>query len=96
MLLKDYLIDFFHKNEPTKATLISLLFILTLNFCCIETKSTDKEINQPEIAATSKSDTIKFTPDIHTFFQDSKGNYWFAMADGNLYTFNGKTVEKQL
>ena len=61
-----------------KIKLIYLILILTLNFSCVEKKSTEKETQQPELVETSKTDTLKFTSGIRAIFQDSKGNYWFG------------------
>ena len=47
-----------------KTNLIYLILILTLNFSCVERKSTDKETKKPELVATSKTDTLKFTSGI--------------------------------
>ena len=55
--------------------LIYLILILTLNFSCVEKKSTEKETNKPEFVATSKTDTLKFGSEIRAIFQDSKSCY---------------------
>ena len=73
--------------------LINLILILTLNFSCAEKKSTEKETNQPELVATSNSDTLKFTSGIGVIFQDSKGNYWFGIHNKGVSFYNGKTFE---
>ena len=73
-----------------KAKLIYLIRILTLNFSCAEKKSTKKEVNQPELVATSNSDTLKFTSGIRAIFQDSKGNYWFGSHNEGVSFYNGK------
>jgi ligand-binding sensor domain-containing protein len=74
-----------------KIKLIYLILILTLNFSCIEKKSTEKVINQPELVATSKTDTLKFTSGIRAIFQDSKGNYWFGSLQEGVAVYNGKS-----
>ncbi len=71
--------------------MIYLLLILTLTFSCAEKKSTEKEINQPELVATSKTDTLKFTSGIRAIFQDSKGNYWFGSHREGVAVYNGKS-----
>lgn len=73
--------------------LIYLILILTLNFSCVEKKSTDKETNKPELVATSKTDTLKFTSGIRAIFQDSKGNYWFGIHNEGVSFYNGKSFE---
>ena len=74
-----------------KIKLIYLILILTLNFSCVEKKSTEKVINQPELVATSKTDTLKFTSGIRAIFQDSKGNYWFGSLQEGVTVYNGKS-----
>ncbi len=74
-----------------KIKLIYLILILTLNFSCAEKKSTEKEINQPELVANSKTDSLKFTSGIRAIFQDSKGNYWFGSLKEGVAVYNGKS-----
>lgn len=76
-----------------KIKLIILILFLTLNFSCAEKKSTEKEINQPELVATSKSDTLKFTSGIRAIFQDSKGNYWFGSQNEGVSLYDGRSFE---
>ena len=59
-----------------KIEVIYLILLLTLNFSCVEKKSTGKEVNKSELVRTAKADTLKFTSAIRAIFQDSKGNYW--------------------
>lgn len=73
--------------------LIYLIFILTLNFSCVDKKSTEKETNKPELIVTSKTDTLKFTSGIRTIFQDSKGNYWLGSHNEGVSFYNGKSFE---
>lgn len=73
--------------------LIFLILIWTLHFSCAENKSADHEPSKTEWVATSQADTLKFTSEIRTIFQDSKGNYWFgskegaAVYNGNAFTY---------
>jgi hypothetical protein len=60
-----------------KLKMIYILLILTLNFSCVEKKSTEKEVKNSELVISLKADTLKFTSGIRAIFQDSKGNYWF-------------------
>lgn len=76
-----------------KVKLIYLILILTLNFSCVEKKSTEKEVNKPEQVSTSKTDTLKFTSGIRAIFQDSKGNYWFGIHNQGVSYYDGKTFE---
>lgn len=76
-----------------KINLIYLIFILALNFSCVDKDSTDKETNKPALAATSKTDTLKFTSGIRAIFQDSKGNYWFGSHNEGVSYYNGKSFE---
>ena len=76
-----------------KIKLIYLILILTLNFSCVEKKSTEKETNKPELVVTSKTDTLKFTSGIRAIFQDSKGNYWFGSHNEGVSFYNGKSFE---
>lgn len=76
-----------------KIKLIYLLFILTLNFSCVEKKSTEKVAIKSEIVATSKTDTLKFTSAIRAIFQDSKGNYWIGSHTEGVSLYNGKSFE---
>lgn len=73
--------------------LIFLILILTLNFSCVENKSTEKETNKPTLVATSKTDTLKFTSAIRAIFQDSKGNYWIGSHNEGVSFYNGKSFE---
>ena len=73
--------------------LIYLILLLTLNFSCVEKKSTEKEPNKPEFVATSKTDTLKFTSGIRAIFQDNKGNYWLWSHNEGLSFYNGKSFE---
>ncbi|WP_223256141.1 ligand-binding sensor domain-containing protein [Flavobacterium laiguense] len=73
--------------------MIYILLILTLNFSCVEKKSTEKETNKPELVVTSKTDTLKFTSAIRAIFQDSKGNYWFGSHNEGVSFYNGKSFE---
>lgn len=76
-----------------KMKLIYLILLLTLNFSCVEKKSAEKEITKPELAATSKTDTLKFTSGIRAIFQDSKGNYWLGSHNEGVSVFDGKSFE---
>ena len=70
--------------------LIYLILLLTLNhLSCVEKKLTAKETVKPEVVATSKSDTLKFTSGIRAIFQDSKGNYWFGSLQEGVAVYNG-------
>lgn len=76
-----------------KFKLIYLIFILTLNFSCVEKKSTDKETNNQELVTISKTDTLKFTSEIRAIFQDSKGNYWLGSHNEGVSFYNGKSFK---
>lgn len=76
-----------------KTNLIYLILILTLNYSCVEKKSTEKEVHKSELVVTSKTDTLKFTSGIRAIFQDSKGNYWFGSHNEGVSFNNGKTFE---
>ncbi|MBI9039952.1 two-component regulator propeller domain-containing protein [Lutibacter sp.] len=75
-----------------KLKLIYLIVILTLNFSCIEKKSSEKVVNF-EFAKYSKTDTLKFTSGIRAIFQDSKGNYWIGSHNEGISFYDGKTFE---
>lgn len=66
---------------------------MTLNFSCVEKKSTEGETNKSELEATSKTDTLKFTSGIRAIFQDSKGNYWIGSHNEGVSYYNGKSFE---
>ncbi len=74
-----------------KIKLIYLILILTLNFSCVEKKSTGKETRKPELVTTSQNDTLKFTSGIRAIFQDGKGNYWFGSLQEGVAVYNGKS-----
>lgn len=76
-----------------KIKLIYLILILTLSISCVEKKSTEKETSKPELAVTSKTDTLKFTSAIRAILQDSKGNYWFGSHKEGVSFYNGKSFE---
>jgi len=73
--------------------MIYILLILTLNFSCVEKKSTEKEVKKSELVITLKADTLKFTSGIRAIFQDSKGNYWFGSHNEGVSFYNGKSFE---
>ncbi|MFV8367365.1 ligand-binding sensor domain-containing protein [Flavobacterium sp. XS1P27] len=73
--------------------MIYLIFLLSLNFSCVEKKATEKEINKSEIVRPSKSDTLKFTSGIRAIFQDSKGNYWLGSHNEGVSYYDGKTFQ---
>lgn len=73
--------------------MIYLIFLLFLNFSCVEKKPTEKEINKSEIVRTSKSDTLKFTSGIRAIFQDSKGNYWLGSHNEGVSYYDGKIFQ---
>jgi len=79
--------------KKNKMKLIYLILILTLNFSCVEKKSTAKDVNKSELVKTSNTDTLKFTSGIRAIFQDSKGNYWFGSHNEGLSYNNGKSFE---
>lgn len=66
---------------------------MTLNFSCVEKKSTEKETNNPVLVATLKTDTLKFTSGIRAIFQDSKGNYWLGSHNEGICHYDGKSFE---
>lgn len=76
-----------------KIKLIYLIIILTLNFSCVEKKSTEKETNNPELVATSKTGTLKFNSGIRAIYQTSKGDYWFGSHNEGVGHFNMNSYE---
>ena len=76
-----------------KIELIFLILLLTLNFSCVEKKSAEKATYKPELVASAKTDTLKFTSGIRSIFQDSKGNYWLGSHNEGLCYYNGKTFK---
>ncbi len=70
-----------------------LIFMLTLNFSCLEKKSAEKEATKPELVTTSKTDSLKFNSGIRKIFQDSKGNYWFGSHNEGVSFYNGRSFE---
>lgn len=76
-----------------KKELIYLILILTINFSCVDNKSTEKEVIKPELANTSQTDTLKFTSGIRAIFQDSKGNYWLGSHNEGVCNYDGKTFK---
>ena len=73
--------------------MIYLIFLLFLNFSCIERKAIEKEINKSEIVRASKSDTLKFTSGIRAIFQDSKGNYCLGSHNEGVSYYDGKIFQ---
>lgn len=74
-------------------TLIYLILILSLNFSCIEKKSSKEYISTSELVNPSRTDTLKFTSGIRVIFQDSKGNYWFGSHQEGVGFYDGKSFE---
>ena len=73
--------------------LIYLILILTLNFSCVEKKSSEKEISKSDFVSPSKTDTLNFTSGIGSIFQDSKGNYWLGSHQEGVCLFDGKSFK---
>lgn len=73
--------------------MIYILLILTLNFSCVEKKSTEKEVKNSEMVISLKADTLKFTSGVRAIFQDSNGNYWIGSHNEGLSFYNGKSFE---
>lgn len=73
--------------------MIYLIVLLSLNFSCVEQKSTEKEISKSELPSTSQTDTLKFTSGIRAIFQDSKGNYWLGSHNEGISYYDGKTFD---
>jgi ligand-binding sensor domain-containing protein len=73
--------------------MIYLVVLISLNFSCVEKKSTEKENNKSELVSTSKTDTLNFGSGIRAIFQDSKGNYWFGSHNEGVSRFDGKLFE---
>lgn len=74
-------------------SMIYLIVLLSLNFSCIEKKTTEKEIDKSDLVKTSKADTLKFTSGIRSIFQDSRGNYWFGSHREGVCRFDGKSFQ---
>lgn len=70
-------------------SMVYLIFLLSLNFSCVEKKSTDKS----ELVGVSKTDTLKFTSGVRAIFQDGKGNYWFGSHREGVCRFDGKSFQ---
>lgn len=81
----------FQMNKLFK--LIYLILILTLNFSCVEKKSTQTEISNSELVNFSKKDTLQFTSGIRSIFQDINGNYWLGSHGEGACLFDGKSFE---
>ena len=73
--------------------LIYLILIITLNFSCVEKKSSQKEISKSEFVSSLKTDTLKFTSGIGSIFQDNKGNYWLGSHREGVCFFDGESFE---
>lgn len=71
--------------------LIYLILILSLNFSCVQKKSTKKDTYSSVLLATLKNDTLKFTSGIRAIFQDSKGNYWIGSLQEGVAVYDGKS-----
>lgn len=76
-----------------KLKLIYLIFILTLNFSCVEKKAAEKESDKSELASKLISDTLKFTSGINSIYQDSKGNFWFGSREEGVSIFDGESFK---
>ena len=70
-----------------------LILIWILSFSCVNYKSNEKDIIQPELVNTSQKDTLKFTSGIRAIFQDSNGNYWFGSHNEGVCYYDGKTFK---
>lgn len=73
--------------------MIYILLLLTLNFSCVEKKSTERDVKNSELIISSKADTLKFTSGVRAIFQDSKGNYWLGSHNEGVSFYNGKSFE---
>lgn len=73
--------------------MIYLILILTLNFSCVDKKTSETDINKSTLANPSKSDSLKFTSGVHSIFQDIKGNYWLGSHGEGVSRFDGTSFE---
>lgn len=73
--------------------LIYLILLVTINFSCVENKSTETEGMKKEISEKLTADTLKFTSGVRSIFQDSKGHYWFGSHSEGVAYFHGESVE---
>ena len=65
--------------------------LLTVNFSCVEKKSTEKAVIASDVESPLNTDTLKFTSGISSIFQDSKGNYWFGSLQEGVASYDGKS-----
>jgi len=73
--------------------LIYLILILTLNFSCVDNKSTEKEVIKPVLVNNSQTHTLKFISGIPAIFQDSKGHYWLGSHHEGISHYDGESFE---
>ena len=78
--------------------MIYLLIFLTLNFSCIQNKSSETKTNGLEtskidigFSAKNTNVKLKYTSGICSVLHDSKGNYWFGSYQEGVCLFDGKT-----
>jgi ligand-binding sensor domain-containing protein len=80
------------KQMNRKLNLVYLIFMLILNFSCVEKNSSAQEVNS-ELAKLSKNERLRFKSGIRFIFQDSKGNYWFGSNQDGVCRFDGRSFE---
>ncbi|MBI1266157.1 MAG: diguanylate cyclase [Cryomorphaceae bacterium] len=73
--------------------LIFLVILLNLSVSCAQSTSNKEGSTVAETRSIAKSgavsDTLKFTSDIRSIFQDSKGNYWLGSHQEGVCMFDG-------
>ena len=78
--------------------IIYLLILLTLNFSCVQKKSSETKTNSLQTSKTNldysannANNELKYTSGICSILHDSKGNYWFGSYQEGVCLFDGKT-----
>lgn len=74
--------------------MIYLIFSLFMNFCCVEKKSTDKEINNSKVINKEIEATISLIDQtIWVIHQDKKSNFWFGSKDNGVFYYDGQLLK---
>jgi len=74
--------------------MIYLIFSLVMNFCCVEKKSTDKEINNSKVINKEIEATISLIDQtIWVILQDKKSNFWFGSKDNGVFCYDGQLLK---
>lgn len=70
--------------------LLTFIFLLILNYSCIDKRKNEKDVYKTDLKVKAQKDSLKFTSGIRVIFQDSKGNFWLGSHSEGLCCYDGQ------